>query len=57
MLFRMYQIFSSLQSHILFYVHFSLTFMEHLIIDYPISNIINFFCSLRHPNGLLGEGL
>ena len=41
MLFHIYQVFSSLQNHLHFFVHFFLTFMEYFFIDHPISyNII-----------------
>ena len=32
----MYQVFSSLQGHLQFFVHFFFTFMEHFFIDHPI---------------------
>ena len=39
MLFHMYQVFSSLQGHLHFFVHFFCTFMEHFFIVHPISCI------------------
>ena len=39
MLFHMYQVFSSLQGHLHFFVHFFFTFMEHFFIDHPISGV------------------
>ena len=36
MLFHMYQVFSSLQGHPHFFVHFSFTFMEYFFIDHHI---------------------
>ena len=36
MLFHMYQVFSSLQGHLHFFVHFFCTFMEHFFIVHPI---------------------
>ena len=37
MLFHMYQVFSTLQGHLQFFVHFFFTFMEHFFIFHPIS--------------------
>ena len=36
MMLRMYQVFSSLQGHLHFFVHFFFTFMEYFFIDHPI---------------------
>ena len=37
----MYQVFSSLQGHLQFFLHFFFTFMEHFFIDHPILVAIN----------------
>ena len=37
MLFLTYQVYSSLQGHLHFFVHFSFTFMEHFFFDHPLS--------------------
>ena len=41
MFLHLYQIFSSLQGHLHFFVHFFFTFMEHFFIGHPISRV---FC-------------
>jgi len=38
MLFHMYQVFSSLQGHLHFFVYFFFPFMEHFFIVHPISS-------------------
>ena len=47
MLFHIYQVFSSLQGYLQFFVHFFFIFMEHFFIDHPISlqqhPVITFF--------------
>ena len=40
MFLHLYQIFSSLQGHLHFFVHFFFTFMEHFFIGHPIRTII-----------------
>ena len=40
MLFHMYQVFSSLQGHLHFFVHFFFTFMEHFFIVHPIFQLL-----------------
>ena len=48
MLLYMYQIFSSLRSHLHVFVHFFFTYMEYFFCGHPISTMIMIFTTMRH---------